>query len=62
MTAKSIPRYLNAEQGHTCGNCGECLTENPYNPAQMGLCSAHDRTVNIRRITTCRDWTEKEAA
>ena len=62
MTARSKPRYLDAEQGHTCGNCGKCRTENPYNPAQYGLCSEHDNTVNIRRITTCKDWTEKEAA
>ena len=62
MTARSTPRYLDAEQGHTCGNCDKCYTDNPYNPAQFGLCETHDRTVNIRRITTCGDWKERQTA
>lgn len=62
MTARSAPRYLDAANGHTCGNCRLCNIKCPYNPAQMGICEAHDRTVNIRRITTCGDWKERQTA
>lgn len=62
MTARSKPKYLDAEQGHTCGNCEHCRTDNIYNPGQWGLCTPHDCAVNIRRITTCTDWKEREAA
>lgn len=52
----STPVYLDPSKGKFCGSCQLCDIENPYNPSNFGICKPHDRTVNIRRPTTCTEY------
>ncbi|HJJ36479.1 MAG TPA: hypothetical protein O0X27_04815 [Methanocorpusculum sp.] len=56
----STPVYLDPEHGPHCGSCRNCAIENPYNPSNFGICQPHDTTVNIRRPTTCKQYTPRQ--